>query len=58
MSGPSDADIFRTNVGYAKMSLKAAKLEEYREWFESQGIPDEPNCVEQAALEMLGLAKP
>lgn len=58
MDYPSDADIWRSNVGYAKMMFKAPKLEEYRDWFESQGIPINPNCIEQAALELLGLIKP
>jgi hypothetical protein len=58
VTGPTEADIFRTNVGYAKMGMKPKKLQEYKEWFELFGIPEKPDCLDQAALEMLGWATP
>lgn len=55
MIGPSKEEIFRTNVGYAKMMLKQPKLDEYLDWFSVNGLPAEPSAIEQAAWELLGL---
>jgi hypothetical protein len=55
VTGLTEAEIFRINVAYAKMMFHAPKLEEYRVWFASQGVPEKPSCIEQAALELLGM---
>ena len=55
MNGPTDEQLFRNNVSWAKMMLTREKLDEHARRFAADGLPADPTPTEQAAIELLGL---